>query len=316
MNDETVTQRANFEPPPPRGLGWSIVFALLAHALLIAALAWGIHWKKEAQDQAVEAELWSATPQTAAPPQPDVPPPPPQPETPPVDQPPPHPTQQVDDDTAQREAELALEQKKREDAERKKAELERRRQEAEAKAKAAQEAAQAQARADAAAKKAADKASAAKAAALKASEQKAAQQKAQADAKADAARREDQMRRLNTLASADEVDTTTTAGQGKSNGNAHRDAGPSRGYGAKIRTKVRPNIAYPNVDQIRGNPKTVVEVWVAPDGTITNAKITQPSGVPLWDKAVLGAVTKTHTLPRDIDGRVFSPMLIEFTPSD
>jgi colicin import membrane protein len=305
MNDEIVTQRTSFEPPQPRGLGWSITFALLVHVLLIAMLAFGLHWRNQAQDQAIAAELWSATPQVAAPPPP--PPPPPQPQPQPNVQPQPQPVPQVDD-TAQREAEIALEQKKREEEAARKAELERQRQEAAEKAKAEQEA---KAKADAA-KKAAEKASADKVAA----QQKAAQQKAQADAKADAARRQDQMRRLNAMAGADATDAPTT-GQGKtSNGKARRDSGPSGGYGARIRAAVRPNIVYLDPDKLRGNPKTTVQVWIAPDGTITDRKITQSSGVPSWDAAVLRALAQTHVLPRDVDGRVFSPMTLDFYPRD
>lgn len=53
-------------------------WALLAHLLLAGALTWGVSWKREATVAAVEAELWSALPQQAAPklvevPQPPVP---------------------------------------------------------------------------------------------------------------------------------------------------------------------------------------------------------------------------------------------------
>ncbi len=41
--------------------------ALLAHLLLAGALTWGVSWKREATVTTVEAELWSALPQQAAP---------------------------------------------------------------------------------------------------------------------------------------------------------------------------------------------------------------------------------------------------------
>ncbi len=51
--------------------------ALLAHLLLLGALTWGVSWKREATVTTVEAELWSALPQQAAPKLVEVPPTPP-----------------------------------------------------------------------------------------------------------------------------------------------------------------------------------------------------------------------------------------------
>ncbi len=51
-------------------------WALLAHLLLLGALTWGVSWKREATITTVEAELWSALPQQAAPRQVEVPQPP------------------------------------------------------------------------------------------------------------------------------------------------------------------------------------------------------------------------------------------------
>ncbi len=59
--------RPEFAPPPQRGTPRAVVLALIAHALLIAALTWGVRWKSEGDDDAVEAELWSPTQQVAAP---------------------------------------------------------------------------------------------------------------------------------------------------------------------------------------------------------------------------------------------------------
>jgi colicin import membrane protein len=38
------------------------------------------------------------------------------------------------------------------------------------------------------------------------------------------------------------------------------------------------------------------------------------SGVQSWDEAVLRALDKTDALPRDVDGRVPSPVIIGFRP--
>lgn len=80
-----------FAPAPNGGNGRALVLAVGVHALLLLALNWGTLWSQQPQDMSVEAELWSAVPQPAAPkvelpPEPDVPPTPepePQPEPPP-----------------------------------------------------------------------------------------------------------------------------------------------------------------------------------------------------------------------------------------
>ncbi|MDR2991340.1 MAG: cell envelope integrity protein TolA [Burkholderiaceae bacterium] len=314
--DTAIATRASFDPPPPRGHGRAFMLALLIHALLVLALAWGLRWKKEAQDMAVETELWSATAQTAAPKAVAVqpPPPPPQQVAPPRPVPVPKPVPQVHDDTA-RQAELALEQQKKRQEQARKAEQAReqaQRQAAEAaaaQAKAVKDA-QAAAQAEAAKEKAAEQ----KTAAAKAAEQKAADQ-----AKADAARRQATLRNLRALASADQVGMTNAAvsGQGKTaSGHANRDAGPSAGYGAKVRARVKPNIVYPDLSSISGNPKVEVEVWASPDGTIIDRRIVKSSGVSSWDAAAVRAIDKTQTLPRDVDGSVPSPFTIGFTPND
>ena len=98
-----------------------------------------------------------------------------------------------------------------------------------------------------------------------------------------------------------------TTGSGK---DAKSRGGPSSGYAAKVRAKVRPNITY-NDDE-GDSPRTDVEVRAAPDGTITARRIIRSSGNRSWDQAVLRAIDKTDTLPKDIDGSVPSPIVIEF----
>ena len=96
-------------------------------------------------------------------------------------------------------------------------------------------------------------------------------------------------------------------GSGK---DAKSRGGPSSGYAAKVRAKVRPNITY-NDDE-GDSPRTDVEVRAAPDGTITARRVIRSSGNRSWDQAVLRAIDKTDTLPKDIDGSVPSPIVIEF----
>jgi colicin import membrane protein len=80
----STAERLDFYPPRPQGTGRAMSLALLAHLLLLGALTWGVSWKREATVSTVEAELWSALPQQAAPKLVEVPQPPaPKVETPP-----------------------------------------------------------------------------------------------------------------------------------------------------------------------------------------------------------------------------------------
>jgi colicin import membrane protein len=80
-----ATDRLEFAPPTAPGLVRSIALAILAHAVLLAALTWGVNWHR-GELLTVEAELWSAVPEVAAPkavevpaePEPEPAPPPPQ----------------------------------------------------------------------------------------------------------------------------------------------------------------------------------------------------------------------------------------------
>ena len=95
-------------------------------------------------------------------------------------------------------------------------------------------------------------------------------------------------------------------------GTAARDAGPSASYAGRIIARVKPNIVL--TDAITGSPRAEVEVRAAPDGTIVGKRLVKSSGNKDWDDAVLRALDRTETLPRDIDGRVPTPITIGFTP--
>ncbi len=125
-----------------------------------------------------------------------------------------------------------------------------------------------------------------------------------ADAKRMEALRQENLKRMQGLAGATGGSTST--------GSALRSAGPSDSYAGRIRARVRPNIVF--TDDISGNPTAEVEVRMAPDGTITSSKIVKSSGVKSWDNAVLRALDRTEILPRDTDGRVHTPLIIEFRP--
>lgn len=319
--------RDQFAPPRPPARLRAIALAVLAHAILIAALTWGVNWKSSSDMPAVQAELWSAVPQQAAPRavEPPAPPPPPQPEPPkptPVPPPPP-PPRQAEPDT--READIAIEREKkrleqekkerqqqleREKRERERKEDERReRLEQEKKERLQKEKAEQQKaerekerleKLDKQKQLADDK----KRQAQEAQRKQEALEKASAQAAE--ARRQENIRRMQGLAGA-------TGGE-NATGTALRNSGPSGSYGGKVAAKVRPNIVYP--DAIAGNPRAVVQVRAAPDGTIVGKKLIQSSGNKAWDDAVLRALDKTESLPRDVDGRVPSTLEIGFRPQD
>lgn len=326
-----TNDRDQFAPPRPPGRMRAIALAVLAHAALIGALTWGVNWKSSSDQPAVEAELWSAVPQQAAPRAVEAPPPPapaptPAPEPAPAPPPPPPPPRPEQADT--READIALQQqKKRLEEEKKKREqqLEREKRERERKEEerrerleqekkerllAQQKAEREKAEREKAEREKAEKEQAAKAEQdkqKKLAEDKRRKAEEAREAKEAEARRQENLRRMmQGLPGATGGETAT--------GTAQRSSGPSGSYGGKVAAKVRPNIVYP--DTISGNPRAEVEVRAAPDGTIVGARITQSSGNKAWDDAVIRALHRTETLPRDVDGRVPSSLVIGFRPRD
>lgn len=315
------TDRDQFAPPRPPARLRAITLAVLVHAVLIGALTWGVNWKNTADQPAVEAELWAAVPTQAAPRAVEPPSPPP---PPPVQQvtPPPPPPVRAAEPPDTREADIAIEREKkrleqekkareqqdlREKRERERKEEERRdRLEQEKKERLQKEKDKEQREKQLAEQKKAEQDKQKKLAEDKRKADEAAKRKADAEAKQLAEQREANMRRIQGMAGA-------TGGE-NATGTAQRSAGPSGSYGGKVAAKVKPNIVYP--DAISGNPRAEVEVRLSPDGTIVGKRLVQPSGNKAWDDAVLRALDKTETLPRDVDGRVPSSLTIGFRPQD
>ncbi|MFT7773221.1 cell envelope integrity protein TolA [Roseateles sp.] len=282
---------ATLRPPEAAGLGRGLVFALIAHGLLILALSYGLHWRSDSS-AAFEAELWSAVPQVAAPR--EEAPPEPEPEAPP--KPDLKAQQRAAEEAAaeQREAEIAIakarkikEEKAREEAarlEREKAAKEK--QAKEAKDKAAKEKA---------AKEEQDR--------KKAQDAKAAKEAREADARREALRQEN-LRRIQGMA----------GGTPGSTGTAAQNSAPSAGYAGRIKGKIRPLIIYS--DDGAANPLAEVQVTLGPDGRILGTKVLKASGDGDWDRAVLRAIEKAETLPRDVDGRVPPVLILSFRPRE
>ncbi len=277
-----MAQASSFEhrrPQRPGGMGRGAMFALLVHAGLLIALAFGVSWRSS-EPAGTSAELWAAVPQVAAPAAVEPPPLPlpkplPKVEVKPVEAPPPAPKPET------RDADIALEkQAKAEKAQREREEVEQVQ-------KLQRERAERQER---------EKTD-------KEKREKAEQQRKQEEQLAKV--REENLRRITGQAGA--------TGAPQSTGTAQRDAGPSAGYAGKIIARVRPNIVL--TDTVPPALRAEVEVRAAPDGTITGRRLTKSSGNATWDDAVMRAIDRTGDLPKDDNGKVPPSIVIGFTPS-
>ena len=317
--------RDPFMPRPPPGRGPALGLALLAHVLLIAALAFGVHWRNS-EPTTMAAELWSAVPQAAAPRAVE---PEPAPIPPPVERPkpvakaagpvtPPKPTPQSQ--PAPPDPKIAIEQARRDESKRLQAEQEQQRQTKLAKlAKAERDKADRQ-KADLE-RAEREQAELEKAARDKLRAKEALAQKKTATDKADAAERvRGEQATAAQLAATREANLKRMLGQAGATGGATdtgsavRSSGPSASYAGRIMARIKPNILFS--DAVDGNLMATVEVRLAADGTIVGKRLVKSSGVKSWDDAVVRAIERTGVLPRDIDGRVPPPFQIDFKLHD
>lgn len=305
-----------FAPPPQPGAGRAWLTAGLVHALLFLALGLATAWKTRAPTVQAEAELWSATPQAAAPRLQETPPEPelePEPAPQPKPDPAPPPPPSAPDLAQERlDAQIALEKKKQQEKkkEAEKAEKLKAEKEKAAKQKAEKEKTELKRQEREKENKAKEKAAKEK----KVQEEKERDKKKAADKakaeKADAARaealRQENLKRMQGLAGA--------SGAENASGTALKSSGPSASYAGRLVGRIKPNISYPG--DVQGNPRAEVEVKVSPDGTIQSRRIIQSSGNKAWDEAVLRAIDKTEVLPKDTDGRVPPVIVLMFRPLD
>ena len=89
-------------------------------------------------------------------------------------------------------------------------------------------------------------------------------------------------------------------------------------YLGRLRARVRPNITFAEsqLQTVKGNPEAEVEVTCSRSGEITSMKLTRSSGNSAWDEAVMNAIEKTGTLPRDENGNVPPKITFGFRPRD
>ena len=326
--------RDPFMPRPPPGRGPALGLALLAHGLLIAALAFGVHWRNS-EPTTMAAELWSAVPQAAAPravepePAPTATPAEVKKPEPPVKATEPAPPSRPAPRSAPAlpDPKIAIEQARRDETKRLQAEQEQQRQMKLAKAVR-------------------DKADRQKADREKADQEKAGQEKAERERAELEKTARDKLRAKEALAqrktATDQADAAErvkgeqaaaaqsaaireanlkrmlgqagATGGATDTGSAARSSGPSASYAGRIMARIKPNIVFS--DTLDGNPMATVEVKLAADGTIVGKRLVKSSGVKSWDDAVMRAIERTEMLPRDTDGRVPPPFQIDFRLRD
>jgi len=347
-----------FAPPADPGFGRALLLALLVHFLLLLALTWGVTWRSTPQDDAIEAELWSAIPEPVA--QRNEEPLPPtevKPETPPkpvepVKPPPPSTAQPALPDKAKIEADIAIEKQKKKDA------LERDRQiELEKKAAKAKEE---EVRLKEASAKKAEEEKEKKAAQERENTKRQEEQKRKDDearAKEEAKRKEeDEAKRLEEESKHKEETAKRKEEEAKrkeeetkrlleekketeqrrqeqikrlkglgeastgptDKASAAKASAPSGTYLGRLRARVRPNITFPEsqLQTVKGNPEAEVEVTCSATGEITSKKLIRSSGNTAWDEAVMNAIEKTGTLPRDENGNMPPKISFGFRPRD
>jgi colicin import membrane protein len=287
-------------PRPPGGNTQGALLAVVAHAGLLGALALGTQWQTQTPTD-VSAELWAAVPQVAAPPmkpppapvvQPVIPPAPQTPAPPVLAKPlPPPPPVQRDADIATERAKKESEKREAEKKEAEKREADKREADKRALDKQQQEEAEAKKRAKA--------------------EELKAWQAARAEEERLAKQRDDNLRRM--MGQAGES-PAATANSGTAAATATTNAAPSAGYAGRLKALILSNMVFTGA--VEATSAAEVEVRTTASGAILSRRLLKSSGHGDWDEAVLRAIDRTATLPRDTDGRVPSNLTFVFRPRE
>lgn len=270
-----------YTPPREPGASRALILALLTHGLLFVLLFFGVRWQSQAPS-VIEAELWSASPEIAAP----APPPPPieQPVAPPEPPPPPKPLEPVREPPPAK-PDIALKQEPP-----KKKPVVKPKPPEKAPAKVVPKVAP----------KPVPKAEPAKQPVKQpAPAPKAAAEPAPSAAPSDLA---------NLLAAAARPAT----------GSAARNAGPrtDTAYENAIRAKILSNLRFPVPADLAGNPEAIFVIEQLPSGEIVRITKRKASGLPAFDSAVERAIEASSPLPRAADGRIERSLELVFKPLD
>jgi len=256
----------------------AFILSLIAHLGLLAFLMIGISWNNTTSS-GVEVELWDSSPQVEAPPEPEL-----------------------KTEVKEEAADIAIKKKKLEKEPPKKEEPKKVEVPKAVKPPPPKEKA-----------KEAKKEEPKKEESKKAEAPKKADAKSPAETKANAAAekaRADQLARLRAAAGA-EGGSGGTVGSGVGGGG---NAPP--GWTDKVIKKVKPLIVF-NPESISGNPAAVILVNLAPDGAILSTSIQSSSGNASWDRAVLLALSRAESLPKDDNGKIPQrEVKLTFKPKD
>jgi colicin import membrane protein len=320
-----MTAATPYSIPQEPGRWRAIVLAVMVHAALLAFLWIGVRWQNETP-VAVEAEVWDLQTHAAAPlpkpvaapePEPEPEPEPaPAPAPKPVVKAPPKPVVEVPvakpDITLEQEKKRKAHEKKQQEEEQlaklkqkaeqvRQAKLKAEQDERLAKQKKAEEERLAKIETDKRLEK--EKADKAK----KLAEAKHKQQ--EADDKAMAKIRAEEMRRITS-------GVTGSGGSGdapKSTGNNRADAS----YIQKVGARIKSNTAFNTPDGLTGNPTVEYRVELLPDGSLRGLpRKLKSSGVPGFDEAVQRAIEKSAPFPADKSGAVPSGFIVSHKPKD
>ena len=122
--------------------------------------------------------------------------------------------------------------------------------------------------------------------------------------------RADQLARLRAAAGAEGGKGGTVGSGVGAGGNA------PPGWTDKVIKKVKPLIVF-NPESVNGNPAAVILVNLAPDGAILSTSILSSSGNTGWDRAVLLALSRAESLPKDDNGKIPQrEVKLTFKPKD
>lgn len=271
-----------YTPPREPGASRALILALMTHGLLFVLLFFGVRWQSQAPS-VIEAELWSASPEIAAP----APPPPPikQPVAPPEPPPPPRRVEPIKEPPPAK-PDIALKQ----EPPKKKPVVKPKTPEKVPVKVIPKAVPKPVARPEPAKQPVKQPAPAPKAAAAEPA----------------------------TPAAPSDLANLLAAAARPSSGSAARNAGPrtDSGYENAIRAKILSNLRFPVPTDLAGNPEAIFVIEQLPSGEIVRITKRKASGLPAFDSAVERAIEASSPLPRAADGRIERSLELVFKPLD
>lgn len=138
-------------------------------------------------------------------------------------------------------------------------------------------------------------------------------QKQAADAQAAKQRRQQEMQRMMNQAGGG-VTSKTSNGKGE----ASKSQGPkgASDYASKIALKIKSNTIFDVAPSLTNNPAVEYAVELFPDGTVRSIHKNKSSGVSGFDEAVAQAIKRSEPFPPDTDGKVPGSFNIVHRPKD